>query len=329
MKIRRVAPLLLMLSAFFAVAALMACGSSSEPSEVPAPEPTATVAQAATTEVPETGPTTAAVESESAEEEPLEIVLAASDFAVGPNRFPFAILDRENRPIRASEANVRFVSLDPEREEIRMDEVARFRKWPVGDAGIFTVNVTFAFEGDWGVLAGVKLPDGTMEIAQGRIIVSAESLSPGIGKAVPRSPNKTAADVSDLAELTTSINPDPDLYQMTIPEAVDSGIPTVITFASPAFCQTATCGPQVQVLTVIKKRHDSEANFIHVEIYDNPQEMQGDISLGRLHPVVEEWNLATEPFTFVLGKDGLVAARLEGFVGDEELEEALQDVLAP
>ena len=43
--------------------------------------------------------------------------------------------------------------------------------------------------------------------------------------------------------------------------------------------------------------------------------------------MMDEWGLATEPVTFVLGVDGIVAGKFEGFVSEEELESALNEVL--
>jgi len=80
-------------------------------------------------------------------------------------------------------------------------------------------------------------------------------------------------------------------------------------------------------------RHKGEANFIHVEIYDNPVEIQGDLSKARLADVVHEWGISeipgwfNESWTFVLGADGRITHRFEGFATLEELEGALGSVL--
>ncbi len=120
---------------------------------------------------------------------------------------------------------------------------------------------------------------------------------------------------------------DLDLDRMTIAEAISGGLPTLVTFATPAFCTSATCGPQVEVVSTIKERYKGRANFIHIEVYDNPHEMEGDVSKGRLSPLLDEWGLRSEPFTFVIDADGLVAAKFEGFATEDELESALQEVI--
>ena len=70
----------------------------------------------------------------------------------------------------------------------------------------------------------------------------------------------------------------------------------------------------------------SGRNFIHVEIYDNPHEIQGDLRNAKRAAAVTEWGLPNEPWTFVVGGDGKVADKFEAFVGREELEEALVGV---
>ena len=69
------------------------------------------------------------------------------------------------------------------------------------------------------------------------------------------------------------------------------------------------------------------ANFIHVEIWDNPDEIQGDMSRARIAPAVEEWGLVTEPWTFILDRNGNVAGKFEAFTTASEIDEELKRVL--
>ena len=108
-------------------------------------------------------------------------------------------------------------------------------------------------------------------------------------------------------------DPDPDLYAKTIAEALDEGIPLVVSFATPAYCKTATCGPQLDTLKQLKTTHSERVNFIHVEVYDNPPEIrESGISVAKLSPTLAEWGLPTEPWTFVIDAEGIVRAKYEG-----------------
>ena len=66
------------------------------------------------------------------------------------------------------------------------------------------------------------------------------------------------------------------------------------------------------------------------ELFDNPDVMResGDPLLGVGAPAVEPWNLPSEPWTFIIDGDGLIAAKFEAFTTADELGEALVAVLA-
>ena len=187
--------------------------------------------------------------------------------------------------------------------------------------------MSFEQAGNWGIGILLTQPDGSLAPASTRVQVREQSLTPAIGAPAIHSVNKTSKDVSNLEELTTDREPDPDLYSMTIAQALDKNKPLMVTFATPAYCQTATCGPQVDVMKDLKSGYSSDMNFLHIEVYDNPNEIQGDLTRGRISPTLAEWGLITEPWTFVMDAEGLVQAKFEGFVGPEDLETAIQDVL--
>ena len=286
------------------MALLAACSQAAAPE--PAPEPVVTPAEA-----------------------PLTVLIGSSDLAVGPNRLFFGVLDGTSGPVRTPEVKATLVYLEDDTGQSPISKTARFVEWPSGRAGVYVMEATFDRAGRWGAIVQVPGEDGTTRDAQAGFIVKEQSSSPGIGQLAPPSQSKTAANVTDLAQITSSSVPDPDLYVITIADAEASNMPTVVTFSSPAFCSTATCGPQVEVVAALKDRYRGQANFIHVEMYDNPAEMKGDPSTIRLSPVVAEWGLLSDPFTFVLDAKGLVAAKFEGFVTEEELEASFKQILKP
>ena len=106
-------------------------------------------------------------------------------------------------------------------------------------------------------------------------------------------------------------------------------MPTVAVMASPAFCISAVCGPQVEVLSELKDEFAGQANFIHVDFYDNPAEIQGDLARAVVSPTVREWNLPSPEWTFIIDQDGAIADRFEGFAALEELRQSLLATLRP
>jgi hypothetical protein len=139
--------------------------------------------------------------------------------------------------------------------------------------------------------------------------------------------SKVANNTDGLPEVTTDVRADPDLYAITIKDALANPNPLLVTFASPAYCQTATCGPQVDVVKDLKNQHGDRMDFIHVEVFDNPTEIQGDLTRAVISPTMDEWGLVTEPWTFVMDGEGAVRAKFEGFVTQAELEAAIAEVV--
>jgi hypothetical protein len=295
---------------WWGIALIVAAVACSSTPEAATPEPTALVQP------------TAVVTTNPASAVQVRVALASTDLAVGPNRLVFGVLDGAG-PVRAPDVKARFVYVDGDASAVLFEAEARFVEWPGGSSGVYVIDgLEFDSAGRWGMIVGGVTDDGTALVGQSGLVVNQESSSPAVGSPAPRSTSKTFSDVADLSELTTSPTPDPSLYELSIAEAIGGGQTTVVTFATPAFCQTATCGPQVEVLSSLRLRH-TESTFIHVEVYDNPDEIDGDLSRARISPLMEEWGLMTEPFTFVIDAEGQIAAKFEGFVTEEELESAL------
>jgi hypothetical protein len=258
-------------------------------------------------------------------------ILATTVLRVGTQRVAFLLASAEAL-IKVPEATVTSVFLgDGEGASERKQAV--FHLWPYGVRGAYSTSLTFDGAGSW--LLDIAVEDDTGPAETQLAVEVAEKVGiPEIGAIPPLSPNKTLYTVDRLEKLTTDYTPDPDLYQLTVAEALITGRPTVVVFATPAFCTSPTCGPQVDAVSELKEKHRDQANFIHVELYDNPDEIQGDLDRGTFSNLVHEWGLSeiphwfNESWTFVLGTDGRITQRFEGFATVEEMEEALEAALA-
>jgi hypothetical protein len=259
-----------------------------------------------------------------APEKTVRLVVAAGDFAVGHNRIPFAILG-EAGPLRRPTAVVSLSLAGAPGATIRAN--ATFHPWPLAQVGVYAVEVDLDRAGLWTIEAMTTLEDGSSVTGLAQFEVREQSLSPSLGAPAPRTVNKTSADAADLRQISSDPDPDPDLYRLTVAQAIESGLPTIVSFATPAYCQTLTCGPQISVLSKMQDEYAGRVNFIHIEVFDNPAEMGGDITKGVLSPHLAEWGLISEPFTFVLDAQGIVRAKFEGFVTQDELSLAVDKVL--
>ena len=267
-------------------------------------------------------------------------ILATRVLDVGTQRVSF-LLSGKKALIKAPEATVSATYLgDTELEgaagggETTPAETrqAIFHLWPYGIRGAYSTEFNFDRPGRWRL--DVTVDDGDFSGAtQLEVEVVEQSPVPGIGSRPPLSRSKTLDEVDDIAQLTTDYEPDPDLYRISVAEAIESPRPAVIVFASPAFCVSATCGPQVDAVTELKETYRGRADFVHVELYDRPEEIQGDLSRAELAGPVREWGFTdlpewfNESWVYILNDAGLVEQRFEGFATLTELEAALQQAL--
>ena len=261
--------------------------------------------------------------------EGLQAILGTGDLGVGANRFGFVMTSQTGFVTEPSvKLSTRFV---PDRGD-ESDIVQ------TGDGLLPAVALrqpAGCTQGSWtstgrgrGRSRSRSLPRRAFPAVAQLIVEVGESTSaPRVGDPAIRSVTKTLADVGSLAELSTGSLQDEDLYRTTLADAIDNGMPTVVVFASPAFCTNAVCGPQVEVLQELKDLYKDKANFVHVDFYDNPHEIQGDLDRARISPAVTEWSLPSIEWTFVIDGAGTVTARFEGFATLSEVEAALKPLL--
>ncbi len=272
-------------------------------------------------------PVTDAVES-TTETSSVRITLASTDLGVGRNRLAFGLVDVESGPIREADILISTFYLGDGRQEGPIQTArAVWRDWPLGQTGLYTANFDFDRAGNWGVVAQYVDHLGSEVKTSAGLDVQRKSATPGIGERPPASVTKTANDLSDLRTITSDPEPDEDLYSLTVAEALDAGKPLVVAFSTPAFCRTATCGPQLDVIKELKDFYYRDVNFIHVEVYDKPAEIEGSPQNAPLSQAMIDWELPTEPWTFVMDAQGKVAAKFEAFATKEELKAALMAVL--
>ncbi|HKZ18808.1 MAG TPA: thioredoxin family protein [Acidimicrobiia bacterium] len=251
---------------------------------------------------------------------PLAVVAnAPGTFEVGqPQRLLVGLVDSETAAFLASpDLETTGVLIAPDSTE---REVSTEFLWTVPDrVGIYLIRDTFDQEGTW----WVKLrPQGMTESMQASFIVGNDDPMPGIGDPAVSIETRTTAE-HELSEISSDPDPDPSFYELSLDQALTNGQPTVVVFASPAFCTSQTCGPMLDQVEAVANEHPG-VNYLHVEIYENlDAESFEDL---RISEAVSAWGLPSEPWVFVMDSQGKVTSRFEGALGEGEIEEALANV---
>ncbi len=230
--------------------------------------------------------TSAGTAAPSATTAALQAQIVASEVLVGSQRFPVGILD-QNTPVNDAIVHVR----------------------------AFLVN---------GAVAQLKSPDGGHAVIRLPFTVVANATVPAPGQPAPPSHNPTAKDVSDIGTIDSGQPPD-DMHQLSVADAIAQHRPTLVAFATPAFCTSATCGPLIHALQSLEPNYRTRLTFIHIEIW---RDFKPDPSKRQIRPEVLEWRLQTDPWVFLIDAKGLIRTRFEGVADADELRAAIDQLLA-
>ena len=265
-------------------------------------------------------------------------VLASSEIAQGPNRFLFSLTDPAGALLAAPDVDVRLEFYDGETdpEAVVFEADARFL-WAIeGLRGLYAADVEFPSPGRWGTRFHATFPDGRTETVRVDYDVWEETSTPPIGTPAPHIDTPTAEDVGgDLSRISSDPDPVARFYEKSILDAIEDDIPAIIAFVTPAFCQTATCGPTIEKVKEVAINHPEGVNFVHVEPYlmwvkdGYLQPYLSEEGYLQSAPWTERFGLRTEPYVIVLDAEGLVRAKFEGAITVQELEDALWKASTP
>lgn len=191
--------------------------------------------------------------------------------------------------------------------------------------GVYGAHTTFDRAGFWEVEATATL-DGETRSGKGAFTVNPTHAVPAPGDAalatetltldspdVPRPAIDSRAGSGEI--------PDPHLHRTTIAESLAAQRPIVAVFATPVYCTSRFCGPITDMIDELAHEYADRADFVHVEIWRDFQERTVNKSAA-------EWVLRgdqlNEPWVFVIGADGKIAARFDNVATRGEIEPLLQ-----
>lgn len=263
-----------------------------------------------------------------------------SGLAVGQNRVSMNIGDRDDNRVLDAAVHLRYFSLNGKNPKLRSAADARFipvelsyideqsnkERAPSGTDGAYVSYVDFDEPGDWGVEITITRAGKKLKPIPFRFNVLEHSTEPAIGDLAPASVQQTLATAASIDDIDSSFPPRPAMHDTTIADALKTGKPVVVAFATPAFCRSRTCSPVMDtVMDPIAAKYAGQAIFIHVEPY-----VLRDIREDNVQnpvPAIREWRLQTEPWVFVIDRRGRITGKFEGIVAADEVESVLSIAL--
>lgn len=262
----------------------------------------------------------------------LQASLASSQFDVGSNRLAFGVIDDQGQFVYGKTAV--YVAPRPGKPaqgpfvapaDVLITKPAYRSKQAATEqdpfSAIYAAQVPFRKAGRWSVLVATSR-GGRLVAAPTQVQVSTPSADPipRVGQRAPRVATDTLASAKgDVAEIDTRQPPD-DMHGVSFADALGKK-PVALLFATPQLCQSRVCGPVTDVEEQMKATYGRQMDFIHQEVYVGNDPRKG------LREPLRRFHLRTEPWLFVVDRQGRVTARLEGSIGIHAFEQALKTAL--
>jgi hypothetical protein len=196
--------------------------------------------------------------------------------------------------------------------------------------GVYAVEpIKFDQAGFWQVEVTAKTKDGELT-GSSAFGVNVTNLVPAPGDKAMSSDSLTVnsnAPASAIDSRATTVDdiPDAALHQISIADALQQQKPLVVVFSTPVFCVSQFCGPVTEMVAGMQKQYADKANFIHIEIW-------GDYQKEQINQTAHDWlfhdgNL-NEPWIFLIDKDGTIVNRWDNVATQDEVQTALDALLA-
>jgi hypothetical protein len=263
-----------------------------------------------------------------------QIINPSGTVACGTTRLMFSFLDSQNVPVAKPDrkVDVKAFDLGADPKKPVAEGPATFI-WAIEpQVGVYVIDLDLPTAGDYGVELTTTPAGGSAETIRTTMEVQPSTSVISVGDKAPASDTPTLDGVGgDISKISTDPNPDPAFYTTSIADALAAHKPFVVAFATPKFCVSKQCGPTLDRIKPIAAKHPG-VTVINVEPYQL-QYADGGLqpildASGNLTPTkaTDEWHLPSEPWVFVVDKNGIVTNSFMLIFSDEELDKAMTTV---
>jgi hypothetical protein len=192
--------------------------------------------------------------------------------------------------------------------------------------GFYATEIDLPSAGSW-LVAALTTTGGRPAVGVGASQVT-KSVPNAVGSKATPFKTPVATTKHGLEEICTRRPPDP-MHSIALTDALMSGKPTVVSFATPFLCESRLCGPVVdEQLLVFEKVGKGKANFVHVEEFLPGPHLNPPLPrLENQSPPFKAWHLTTEPWVFVIDRKGVIREAFAGPVVASQIEASLRPLL--
>ncbi len=247
-----------------------------------------------------------------------------------PQRLPFGLVN-SGAPVLTSDQPVLFRVMF---EDLQVDEVA-VRPRLVGHDDVdasaehehssilryFALRTTLPEPGIYDLLVDVEGTEISVPV-QAFDPSDVKVLLPGAGFPLLGTP--TLDQPQPMDTICTILDGPCPFHTTSVAEVIAAGSPLAFLISSPAYCVTSYCGPVLNELIAANPTFPS-IQAIHLEVYENPKEVGGNINDPDIRPVkeFEALGLTYEPALFLIDRNGVLIDRIDNVYDQDELATGL------
>lgn len=308
---------------------LSSCGSADRPIPVPSPSGLGIVAEVATYQLVANQPGRLLVALLTADNRWLSfgnVGLTFSYLGNGTGTPSPAEVAPSSPSVDVADSTARFLPIPGSPEGVGRSATLTS---PADGRGVYAVErITFPTAGYWQVVARGEIGDGSPFEAAAAFTVRAAPSVIAVGAIAPHTHNPVIGtsgvppQAIDSRAAGGAPIPDPELHSTSIADAIDARHPALVVFSTPVYCVSRFCGPVTDLVAELAAEYGDRADFIHVEIYR-------DFETGQVNQAALDWlqppdGDLREPWTFLIGADGRIAASWDTVVTRGEIEPLLE-----
>lgn len=239
-----------------------------------------------------------------------------STLLVGENRLGIA-LTQGKQPVLDANATVAVRSGNRTVETVKLEFAGHEYK----DIPYYLTAVSFPQQGVYHLTVDATLSNGQSASGAVDVLVTTHSPEPPVGFKMPPLKQPIATDAGgDVAKLDSGVPPDA-WHTATVADGLAQHRPMIVYFGQPGRCATETCGPTITVLEKLCTTYCDKLLFEHVEVHY-------PASADATNPAFAQMGFQSEPWTYFVNAQGVIADRFEGPVTLAQLKAAADGTLA-
>jgi hypothetical protein len=244
-------------------------------------------------------------------------------YAGAPQRMPLALIDSNGAFLTTGPRTLTFDVTDEQKKPVGQPVTVALHDKGLSK-GYYPVALTFPSPGLYTLATKV---DGAPATQTVQVDDRSKTVMLGPGQKVPSIATPTVANHQGVDPICTADPPCP-LHQASLDTALGAHKPVAFLVATPAYCQTAICGPVLDLLVAAQGAFADKVTFIHAEVYKSGAEAAKKGPSATKAPVVDAFHLLFEPSLTLVKADGTVQRRLDTIYDADELQQALTQLIA-